>query len=414
MGEDVARRFVESLRAQLHGVRVELVALPSQAGGVASGELGDLVGDIAAVRAACESALVALGVEAVERGVVTSSTSANPAGWLRDHGLATAEVSGVSKAIDACLDPVNARLKSAVYAGEMTARGAVVAVRETEKLLPCLPEGFDRDELFGHFVTVAPDGLGDMRRLSDRLLAQYGQDRLERDVIRQHDVEDLSWRREPTGMWSFTALLAADHAAQFKAAVMALSAPRRAPDLPELSDPRPAGKRRIDALMTLITRAMGSDERQLPAGPSTQMVVTVDYAVLREGVGGLGSTTDGMDLDAGTLRRLACDADLIPVVLGGSSQPLDVGRSRRLASSAQRVALSVRDQGCTYPGCDRPPGWCIAHHIVHWLAQGETSLDNMALLCERHHTVVHRDRYTATIDHDGVHWHPPPHASVAA
>ena len=113
-------------------------------------------------------------------------------------------------------------------------------------------------------------------------------------------------------------------------------------------------------------------------------------------------------LDAGTLRRLACDADLIPAVLGTESEPLDVGRARRLFTGALRTAIIHRDQGCTFPGCDRPPDWCDAHHVIPWWAGGETSLTNAALLCARHHTIVHRDLLTATASTTGVTWDPTP------
>ncbi len=94
-------------------------------------------------------------------------------------------------------------------------------------------------------------------------------------------------------------------------------------------------------------------------------------------------------IPAETARRLACDAKVSRVITRGRSEPLDVGRAVRTVTPAQRKALAVRDRSCRFPGCDRPPTWCDAHHIKHWLDRGRTDLDNLILLCRRHHTLVH-------------------------
>ncbi len=96
----------------------------------------------------------------------------------------------------------------------------------------------------------------------------------------------------------------------------------------------------------------------------------------------------GEPIPAGVLRRWLCEADLLPVVLGGASEVLDVGRSERLATPAIRTALEVRDQGCVFPGCEKPPQACQAHHITPWWAGGSTSLVNMVLACPQHHGIV--------------------------
>jgi len=81
---------------------------------------------------------------------------------------------------------------------------------------------------------------------------------------------------------------------------------------------------------------------------------------------------------------------LLPPALGGApTQPLEVGRATRVVSAAQRAALAVRDGGCRFPGCDRPPAWCEAHHLRHWLHGGATDLANLVLLCRAHHRAVH-------------------------
>jgi hypothetical protein len=86
---------------------------------------------------------------------------------------------------------------------------------------------------------------------------------------------------------------------------------------------------------------------------------------------------------------MACDAELIPIVLGSRGEVLDVGRHLRLASAAIWKALVARDRHCRFPHCTRPPVMCHAHHLVHWCEGGETSLVNMILLCGHHHRLIH-------------------------
>ena len=98
---------------------------------------------------------------------------------------------------------------------------------------------------------------------------------------------------------------------------------------------------------------------------------------------------DGIGLTATQLRRLACDAGILPVVFDGKGQALDLGRRQRVVTPGQRIALVARDGGCVFPGCDRPASWCDAHHVIHWFERGPTDLWNLCLLCSAHHHIVH-------------------------
>jgi len=100
----------------------------------------------------------------------------------------------------------------------------------------------------------------------------------------------------------------------------------------------------------------------------------------------------------------ACDALILPAVLGSPSQPLDVGRQERLVTPAILAALRLRDGGCSFPGCTMPAPFCDAHHLRHWSENGATSLVNMALLCRFHHRLIHRYRYFAITTINGVTW----------
>lgn len=106
---------------------------------------------------------------------------------------------------------------------------------------------------------------------------------------------------------------------------------------------------------------------------------------LRDRAHAAGILPDGTPIAAGELRRLLCDAQLVPAVLGGPSEILDMGRGRRLASAAQRHAIALRDGHCAFPGCTTPIHRCELHHISPWQDGGPTNLDNLVALCVRHH-----------------------------
>jgi hypothetical protein len=110
------------------------------------------------------------------------------------------------------------------------------------------------------------------------------------------------------------------------------------------------------------------------------------------------------------VRRLACDADLIPVALGTRGEVLDVGRTHRLITPALWRALVCRDAHCAFPGCTRPPVMGHAHHIVHWADGGGTCLANLVLLCGHHHRTIHHTPWQVRINpHDGrPEFQPPP------
>jgi 5-methylcytosine-specific restriction protein A len=108
-----------------------------------------------------------------------------------------------------------------------------------------------------------------------------------------------------------------------------------------------------------------------------------------------------------TLRMLACDAGVVPIVMNGAGQPLDVGRSTRVIPDGLRRAVTARDRGCAHPGCDRPPSWCEIHHILEWEHHGHTELNNLAMLCRVHHRLIHHSGWAVRI-RDGLPEFVPP------
>ena len=199
----------------------------------------------------------------------------------------------------------------------------------------------------------------------------------------------------PVGMWRYTLVLDEEGAAVVDAAVDALAKPRRDADTGELDSRTPAA-RRADALLDLVSRAVSAPDG-VPRQAKTSLVVTISLDALQGRCRGAGLTMDDEALTVGTVRRLACDAQVIPVVLGTRGEILDQGMARRLFDRAQIRNLWLRDGGCTFPGCSKPAAWTDAHHLVHWADGGPTDLDNAALLCRGHHSIVHTHRYGARI-----------------
>ena len=146
------------------------------------------------------------------------------------------------------------------------------------------------------------------------------------------------------------------------------------------------GQRMADALEQLITGPrQGKDKGR---AQDVKLLLIADYNTLNNQIEN-ARLGDGTPIPASELRRLACDAQILPSVFAGRSQPMDLGQSRRTANGAQRAALIARDRHCV--GCGAKAAWCQAHHIIHWAHGGPTSLDNMVLLCSRCHHKVHDD-----------------------
>jgi hypothetical protein len=123
--------------------------------------------------------------------------------------------------------------------------------------------------------------------------------------------------------------------------------------------------------------------------PHVVVTVGIDDLVDPHTGHGAARTGFGAMISAARARMLACDGGVVRIVFGPEGQPLDLGREKRLFPPHLRRALDARDEECVFAGCHAPTWWCDAHHVLHWIDGGETSVENGALLCERHHTKVH-------------------------
>jgi Domain of unknown function (DUF222)/HNH endonuclease len=155
-------------------------------------------------------------------------------------------------------------------------------------------------------------------------------------------------------------------------------------------DRRSPAQRRADGLGEICRQWLDRGDRPVVAGERPHLTLTIPARELGASSVATGELDHAGPVPAATARRLACDAAIMRIVLSARSEPLDVGRRTSVVPPSLRRAVVVRDGGCRFPGCDRPPPWCDAHHVDHWADGGATSLANLLLLCRRHHRLVHR------------------------
>ncbi|MFI5709886.1 DUF222 domain-containing protein [Kribbella sp. NPDC051620] len=223
------------------------------------------------------------------------------------------------------------------------------------------------------------------------------------------------WVKKADDGVKFGGYLAAENAEKLQTVLQAGAKPHKTPDGDQ--DPRPRGKRQADALVDALDIALASGDLPTRGGIKPHIAVTINLNDLLEaGRHATGDLTYGDGLSAAAIRRLACDAGIIPIVLGSDSQPLDVGREYRYVTTGLRNALNQRDRGCVI--CHAPPIYCDAHHLISWHDGGPTSLTNLVLLCRVDHTSLHDGHWTITITDNQVHitrptWADPPPRSTA-
>ncbi|MFI5893538.1 DUF222 domain-containing protein [Actinoplanes sp. NPDC051513] len=381
--------------------------------------------------------------EATLRELPTKHGHRTPAAWLRDQlrldhrparDLAEAAAilqtrPAVERAlIDGLLDirqattiaaAVNAvpyALSDALAATEPDATAARVPATDSDD-----PSHLDPDRVANHAESTLIEMAAQfpayqLRKLGDRILAHVAPEiaeladeaALRRAEARAHPRRSLTLSLPVEGLVRLSGALGVEDAAIVSAALQPLCGPM--PD-----DDRSFPQRRADALIDVCRLALRTGELPHDGGEPPQLALTIPFAPLasqlsipaqpgrlaahgrpgqpsahaQPGQLGVGVLPDDERISAATTRRLACDARILPLILGSASQVLDAGRSRRLAHGALRRALTVRDGGCAFPGCDRPSRWCDAHHLRPWSDGGRTDLDNLVLLCRHHHRLLH-------------------------
>ncbi|MDT5037836.1 MAG: hypothetical protein QOE03_3021, partial [Micromonosporaceae bacterium] len=352
------------------------------------------------------------------RGVAVGQGATSTAVWLRERYRISSGAAARSVRLAAAMDAEAATVGQALTAGTVNVEQATVIAAAVADL-PVELRTAGAQHLVAEAAVFGPRELGVLgQRLLEVVDPGRAQERAGADLARAEDrayhgrglfLTDVagSPRVRVTG-W-----LDREGAAEVRAALDPLCSPRTSRrDGPHPSEPglggaatsgdetrsagsgpagpdlRTAGQRRADALIEVCRHACAAGELPDNGGDRPQIVVTVNWGTLRGQVGA-AMLDDGSPVSAAAARRIACDAAVLPAVLGGAGQVLDIGRERRLFTGPLRRALILRDGGCAHPGCDRPPRWCDGHHIQHWADGGLTALGNAVLLCRHHHRLIH-------------------------
>ncbi|HEY4225567.1 MAG TPA: DUF222 domain-containing protein [Pseudolysinimonas sp.] len=225
---------------------------------------------------------------------------------------------------------------------------------------------------------------------------------------------------EPDGMTRLTGRLDPESAAVIVAAYDAATSPRRGgprfidPDAAAASDEllrdvRTTDQVAVDALVELVRLGSAADPAAIPTAhrPAVRVAVAERDLRIRLGAGRIEGQTQPISID--TIERAICEVGMIPILFDNDGQVVNIGRDQRLFTRRQRIGLALRDGGCRFPGCDRPPSWCEAHHIDEWYRHGgRTDLADGILLCRHHHLLVHNNDWRIIRDGAAYFAVPPP------
>ena len=335
-------------------------------------------------------------------GDVADQDAARSAGaWLAVRArLDRPEGARLQRLADA-LDERYVVVAGALLAGEVSRPQAEVIVAALDELPATVePDVLARAE--AHLVEQAAEfGPRELRVLGARVLDVVAPEVAEDHERRALEAAERRARRRARvtrrelgdGLVRITADLPTLHADLLLTHLHAFASPRRdhlAGDAGAARKPYP--RRLASAFCSLLERLPAGVVPE-QGGSATTLVVTIDEEKLAADLGVARLSTGGA-ISVGEARRLACGAGILPMVLGGRSQPLDVGRTKRFHTPAMRKALAVRDRECRASGCDIPAAWCEAHHAIPWAeSRGPTNVDDGLLLCSFHHHRAHDRGY---------------------
>ncbi|HRD63384.1 MAG TPA: DUF222 domain-containing protein, partial [Nocardioides sp.] len=292
------------------------------------------------------------------------------------------------------------QVREAMAEGRVHAEQVEVIVRALDDL----PDDLDPalvEEAEGHLVTEAGrfDAVG-LKKLGRRLLEVVDQDAADAHEAKLLEKEErdaqaamrLTMYDDGHGKVHGRFVLDTATGAALRKMVLAIAAPKHQAASGPLGERKPTAERMGQAFGELINR-YPVDKLPQAGGLNATLVVTMTLDTLMGGLKAAQLDT-GQTISASLARRMACEAGIIPAVLGGKSEVLDLGRSRRFHSRAQRIAKLLTAGGCQVDGCDAPPGLTHMHHKIEWSQGGRTDLDNTIMICAPHHTRAHDPTYT--------------------
>ncbi|MCU1615375.1 MAG: endonuclease [Frankiales bacterium] len=311
---------------------------------------------------------------------------ASMASWLRGHArlspVAAARLVTNGRALERLPAVAGGCADGLVSAEQVSVIAPLVA---PEHLAAATAQGV---ELAGVDATLAEVAAtrpsAELRRVAQHYLARLHPDGPEPDPSEQRS---LTLSRHADGSLSLRGELDAVGGEKLQAAIEALVQGHR-----PAGDTRTRAQRQGDALVQLVDNELASGTLPFLRRVKPHLLITIGLPDLLDPTTApaVAEARFGATLSAARTRWAACDPDITRIVLDPDGRPLDLGRTVRLVPPHLRRAVEHRDRGCVFAGCDAPTHWCDVHHVLEWVLDGgETSLDNSALLCERHHTKVH-------------------------
>jgi hypothetical protein len=393
---------------------------------LATADLRLLTGRLLQVGHRADAATLRVLHEVDRRGVAVERGRTSTAAWLRAahrlHPATATRLVATAKALHDDPagplvrhpdDPVarpRQGLRDAFAAGQVSAEHVAVITTAVDQL-PDTVDPVTRADAETALVAAAaahdPRALAHIGTHLRHTLDDTGGAGLAETEARLVAARELQLRQQNDGSLVVRGHLDPELGAALRSQLTPLAAPRPADR--GHRDPRTPAQRNADALAELLRRYAGAELSPTSHGAAATVSITMTLDTLQQRAGAPAATLDWAGpISAQTARRIACDARIIPILLGSTGEPLDVGRSSYPVTQAIWRALVARDGGCAFAGCDRPPEWTQAHHRIHWEDGGDTSTDNCCLLCDFHHRVVHHDGWDVALTHGAIHVIPPP------
>lgn len=380
------------------------------------GEVRSLTQAVFRARAGLEELAVRLAGAAEDRGLAREDGCISTSAWL-------AQVAGLSKyeasklvSLSRTMTAEVERTRQAWAAGDITTEQAKVIGESITKL----PEWFgdeERGDAEQVMLEHAPElTIDELKRLGNHVIEVLDPDgadeiigkQLEEQEKRAFEGTTLTMSDSGDGLTRIKAKIPTAQAGMLRTALEAFASPRRQKPIEPDRGPHgdaalghPNHAQRMGWAFLELIEHLPSDK--LPQAGGLPAVVTIETTLeaLRTELGKAGVTC-GTELSASQARRMACNANLIPIVMDGESKILDIAPTRRLHDRLQRHAIVKRDGGCCWRGCDRPPAWCEVHHPEPYAEGGPTTVDNGALFCFLHHHLLHDADWYARIAADGI------------
>ena len=395
-----------TLQQPQHPVLGAVVAITSTLDSVAEANPSFMATDqkattlVEIARAKAQLAELELRVMAAADDVAAESAARDVAAWLHHHTHQRPETLRADLRLASALDWTYGLVAAAMRTGACNpAQAHAIA-----DALDDLPADLDVEiktkaekTLVAYATQFDPTQL---RRLGRRILDVIAPEIAEAEEAKRLAAEEaharkktrLTMRRLGDGTTRITAVIPDACADRLATNLEAFASPRRDDGTRTDTGEYLPYDRRLGLAFCQLLETLDPARLPIHGGDATTVIVTIDLNHLRQEAG-VGEIVGGTALTAAEVRRLACTANILPAVLGGDSEVLDLGRSQRLFTAAQRRSLLLRSATCQAEGCDIPGTWAEAHHWLAWAAGGATDLDNAALLCSHHHHRAHDPAY---------------------